>query len=254
MTQFMRKSFSVRMPGTETFRDNWEETFGKKEETKEERLASLQEEYMKEMEERGPLIHTGTSHLHPVYARDLEKKRSVLEAFQEACGKAVEGVLYEEEKAQARAGMLAEASLRDQVAAFMAKRKLRPHAEDSSVEAYCLAVTLVVEEFFELLAEIMPYNDYSHFSGEILCDVAQLEQVPLYSLPKVAKEQADLDFTGEWLRLILGYDGAPIAKAVYQTNMAKLDGPIREDGKQLKPEGWQPPDIEGELRRQGWKG
>jgi predicted HAD superfamily Cof-like phosphohydrolase len=27
--------------------------------------------------------------------------------------------------------------------------------------------------------------------------------------------------------------------------MEKLDGPIRADGKKLKPEGWKPPDIQG---------
>lgn len=31
---------------------------------------------------------------------------------------------------------------------------------------------------------------------------------------------------------------------VHQANMRKLTGPKREDGKQLKPEGWQPPDHE----------
>lgn len=32
---------------------------------------------------------------------------------------------------------------------------------------------------------------------------------------------------------------------VHEANMRKLRGPKREDGKQLKPEGWQPPDIRG---------
>lgn len=40
--------------------------------------------------------------------------------------------------------------------------------------------------------------------------------------------------------------GLPFNEAwreVHRTNMAKKDGPVREDGKVLKPEGWQPPDI-----------
>jgi len=37
---------------------------------------------------------------------------------------------------------------------------------------------------------------------------------------------------------------------VHSTNMAKAGGPIREDGKALKPEGWQPPNIEGVLQFQ----
>lgn len=34
----------------------------------------------------------------------------------------------------------------------------------------------------------------------------------------------------------------PHFNEVHRANMAKLKGPKREDGKQLKPEGWQPPD------------
>jgi hypothetical protein len=34
--------------------------------------------------------------------------------------------------------------------------------------------------------------------------------------------------------------------------MAKMSGPVDEHGKKRKPEGWKPPDIAGELRRQGW--
>lgn len=38
-----------------------------------------------------------------------------------------------------------------------------------------------------------------------------------------------------------------VYEEVHRTNMAKVDGPIREDGKRLKPEGWEPPDIAGIL-------
>lgn len=50
----------------------------------------------------------------------------------------------------------------------------------------------------------------------------------------------------------LGVGDVHVMRAVLDANDKKLEGPIREDGKQLKPEGWQPPDIRGELRRQGW--
>jgi predicted HAD superfamily Cof-like phosphohydrolase len=42
--------------------------------------------------------------------------------------------------------------------------------------------------------------------------------------------------------------------AVLDANDAKLEGEIREDGKRLKPEGWQPPKIGEELLLQGWSG
>ncbi len=41
---------------------------------------------------------------------------------------------------------------------------------------------------------------------------------------------------------------------VHKTNMAKKDGPIREDGKRLKPAGWQPPDVKGILIAHGMRG
>jgi predicted HAD superfamily Cof-like phosphohydrolase len=44
-----------------------------------------------------------------------------------------------------------------------------------------------------------------------------------------------------------GIDLAPFWDEVHRTNMAKAGGPVREDGKRLKPPGWTPPDIAGVL-------
>lgn len=41
----------------------------------------------------------------------------------------------------------------------------------------------------------------------------------------------------------VGVDLKPFFMEVHRTNMNKLQGPKREDGKQLKPEGWKPPRI-----------
>lgn len=41
----------------------------------------------------------------------------------------------------------------------------------------------------------------------------------------------------------LGVNLSPFFKEVHRTNMHKLSGPKREDGKQLKPPGWKPPRI-----------
>lgn len=46
-----------------------------------------------------------------------------------------------------------------------------------------------------------------------------------------------------------GIDLAPFWHAVHSSNMAKVGGPVRADGKRLKPEGWRPPDIAGVLAR-----
>ena len=44
-----------------------------------------------------------------------------------------------------------------------------------------------------------------------------------------------------------GIDLAPFWDEVHRTNMAKAGGPLRADGKRLKPPGWSPPDIAGIL-------
>lgn len=41
----------------------------------------------------------------------------------------------------------------------------------------------------------------------------------------------------------MGIDLEPFWDEVHAANMRKANGPVREDGKQLKPEGWEPPDL-----------
>ncbi len=52
--------------------------------------------------------------------------------------------------------------------------------------------------------------------------------------------------------LAYGIDMRPIWDIVHRANMAKTTGPKREDGKQLKPPGWQSPEPEimAEIMRQ----
>lgn len=52
----------------------------------------------------------------------------------------------------------------------------------------------------------------------------------------------------------IGVGDVHVMNAVLDANDAKLEGEIREDGKRLKPEGWQPPKIGEELLLQGWSG
>lgn len=47
----------------------------------------------------------------------------------------------------------------------------------------------------------------------------------------------------------LGVDLRPFFKEVHRTNMHKLRGPVRDDGKQLKPEGWRPPRLRAMYNR-----
>jgi predicted HAD superfamily Cof-like phosphohydrolase len=60
----------------------------------------------------------------------------------------------------------------------------------------------------------------------------------------------DLIYVIHGAALEWGVDLEPFFAEVHRTNMAKVGGPVRPDGKKLKPSGWQPPDIAGILRAQ----
>jgi predicted HAD superfamily Cof-like phosphohydrolase len=120
-----------------------------------------------------------------------------------------------------------------------------------------LRASLIAEEFLETMASMFEANTL-HFVavrkvGEALMNI--IKQAPVrIDMVALADGMADLDYVVEGTRLEFGIDGAPIAAEVHRANMAKVGGPIREDGKRLKPAGWTPPDIDGELRKQGWAG
>lgn len=76
---------------------------------------------------------------------------------------------------------------------------------------------------------------------------------PVTSLAGVADGCADLLYVTYGTAVACGFDLEPICDLVHAANMAKVGGPV-VNGKQLKPAGWQPPDVASELRRQGWRG
>jgi predicted HAD superfamily Cof-like phosphohydrolase len=77
----------------------------------------------------------------------------------------------------------------------------------------------------------------------IAVDIANQDMKALEKdLTELAIECWEMGFKG------LGVDLYPFYQEVHKTNMAKLGGPKRADGKQLKPPGWSPPRIEEMLR------
>jgi phosphoribosyl-ATP pyrophosphohydrolase len=70
-------------------------------------------------------------------------------------------------------------------------------------------------------------------------------------LPHIAKEIADVIFVALGVAVTYGIDMQPVWGLVHASNMAKEGGHTRTDGKVLKPDGWQPPDIQAEIDRQG---
>ncbi len=61
--------------------------------------------------------------------------------------------------------------------------------------------------------------------------------------PEVIDALCDLLYVVYGFGVSIGTDLEPFFEEVHMTNMKKCSGPKREDGKQLKPEGWVPPRI-----------
>lgn len=60
---------------------------------------------------------------------------------------------------------------------------------------------------------------------------------------EVADALADLLYVVYGTAVSFGLDIRPVFAEVHRSNMAKVGGGTRADGKVLKPEGWKPPDI-----------
>lgn len=84
-----------------------------------------------------------------------------------------------------------------------------------------------------------------------LSDEELAEEMTLYWWSEVIDAICDIIVVVHNASNIMGIDIEPYFAEVHRTNMAKVGGPIRaSDGKRLKPEGWEPPDILGMLKRE----
>jgi predicted HAD superfamily Cof-like phosphohydrolase len=118
-----------------------------------------------------------------------------------------------------------------------------------------LRLRMITEEYFELLDAagaryVTAARDQIHMSIDRLAAASNV------NLPEFVDALGDIDYLVEGTRLAFGVDGDPIAEAIQASNMAKcVDGKVLRNahGKIAKPEGWTPPDIAGELRKQGWE-
>jgi predicted HAD superfamily Cof-like phosphohydrolase len=146
-------------------------------------------------------------------------------------------------------------TLRDQVREFHLAMDVPADAErpklipDNRVR---LRAALIAEEFFEVMGALIGPDTHLLHAAKIVGECIKDRNITV-SMPDLADGLADLDYVVEGTRLEFGIDGEPIAAEVHRANMTKVGGPIAPNGKRLKPEGWTPPDIEGILKKQGWK-
>jgi predicted HAD superfamily Cof-like phosphohydrolase len=160
-------------------------------------------------------------------------------------------------------------TLHDQVLAFHKRFGQsigeKPHVPDEKTMRFRLS--LIVEELFELLdstvdAEYVTAWNVAKRSVDEMIKIAKLD----VDLPEFIDALADLAYVMEGTAITMGVDMMPIAEEVQRANMAKLPSYVaakdamhhgepvkRADGKILKPPGWTPPDILGELVKQGFE-
>jgi predicted HAD superfamily Cof-like phosphohydrolase len=120
---------------------------------------------------------------------------------------------------------------------------------------------LITEEYVELLESLFCPFGVRGFDSVKFWDQLRFSLNGLVSYARINVDLAealdacvDLQVVTEGLFVQFGFDSRPFWRLVHEANMAKASGPFRPDGKRLKPEGWQPPDIVGEIRRQGFVG
>lgn len=120
---------------------------------------------------------------------------------------------------------------------------------------------LIAEEMFEMFDAM--------FTGDVRLTDARLVLAMFIEnakvevkLPDLVDAWGDIDYVVSGGRVVFGVKGKPIADEIHRANMDKdavyvqaKDGYHKEKGKTIKPvkpAGWQPPQIEEELKKQGW--
>lgn len=88
-------------------------------------------------------------------------------------------------------------------------------------------------------------------SEEALAALAALTRDSDEALVAAAHELADLLYVTYGTFVALGVDADDVFAVVHDANLRKAGAPRRSDGKQLKPDGWQPADVAAAIRRQG---
>ncbi len=71
---------------------------------------------------------------------------------------------------------------------------------------------------------------------------------------QIAKELADLLYVVYGTAVSCGIDMEPVFREVHRSNMSKVGGHKRADGKWVKPATYSPARMEPILREQGWTG
>jgi predicted HAD superfamily Cof-like phosphohydrolase len=127
---------------------------------------------------------------------------------------------------------------------------------DLDPERLYLRGVLIVEEVTELLAAMCGYHgkrekmfkiQMHHMWDQMFMD----RNAP--DIVEIADGCCDSHVVISGTAIEFGIPEDKVYKEVHRSNMAKAGGPVREDGKRLKPEGWKAPDVKSVLAKAGWE-
>ena len=118
--------------------------------------------------------------------------------------------------------------------------RIMPKPGVPDVETLLVRRTLIDEEYAEVAAVF----------NELFSALQRGEPVDIAPL---MHELVDLLYVTYGTMWACGVNPDPVFAEVHRANMQKASGPRRADGKVLKPDNWQPPDVRGVIARQKQK-
>jgi predicted HAD superfamily Cof-like phosphohydrolase len=97
----------------------------------------------------------------------------------------------------------------------------------------------------------IPDSDVLNLRRELVREEYEELMVGLYeeNLTDIADASIDLIYVLIGMLITMGVDPRPVWREVQRANLRKVGGPKREDGKVLKPDGWEPPNLDFVKRR-----
>lgn len=127
--------------------------------------------------------------------------------------------------------------------------------EGASLDGYPfqLRAALVLEEAveFALACGYRPATIVTNEKGQAwrqAIETIGLDRVGSPDWPEMIDALCDQLYVTFGAFVSMGIDPLAFFAEVHRTNMEKADGPVDDNGKKLKPEGWEPPKI-GEMLR-----
>jgi predicted HAD superfamily Cof-like phosphohydrolase len=117
------------------------------------------------------------------------------------------------------------------------------------------AVQRDVEEFHSVVCDIAPTHEVAIRRPELRADLIEEEARETVEAIREGDLVGAIDGMCDLLCVVYGtasewgLDLAPFWREVHRSNMAKAGGPVRADGKRLKPAGWTAPDLRPILAR-----